>query len=91
MICTQCGAEIADKAIVCYRCGRATSDPARSTAPGPARPARVSLVAIASLLVLIVAGLFMGTASTGQVPRVVAWTLAGLGVIILGWRLLRRK
>jgi len=27
MICRQCGTEIADKALICYRCGRATTDP----------------------------------------------------------------
>jgi hypothetical protein len=28
MICTHCGTEIADKALVCYRCGHATAEPA---------------------------------------------------------------
>jgi len=32
MICRHCGTEIADKAIICYRCGRATTDP-RITPP----------------------------------------------------------
>jgi uncharacterized membrane protein YvbJ len=27
MICTHCGTEIADKALICYRCGHATSEP----------------------------------------------------------------
>ena len=27
MICTHCGTEIADKALICYRCGRATTEP----------------------------------------------------------------
>ncbi len=27
MICKSCGTEIADKALVCYRCGQATSEP----------------------------------------------------------------
>lgn len=27
MNCKQCGAEIADKALICYRCGRATTEP----------------------------------------------------------------
>jgi hypothetical protein len=27
MICRSCGTEIADKALVCYRCGQATSEP----------------------------------------------------------------
>jgi hypothetical protein len=27
MICKHCGTEIADKALICYRCGRATAEP----------------------------------------------------------------
>ncbi|MBI4266142.1 MAG: zinc-ribbon domain-containing protein [Acidobacteria bacterium] len=27
MICTRCGTEIADKALICYRCGHATTEP----------------------------------------------------------------
>jgi hypothetical protein len=32
MQCRNCGTEIADKALICYRCGRATTDP-RITPP----------------------------------------------------------
>jgi uncharacterized membrane protein YvbJ len=27
MTCTHCGTEIADKALICYRCGNATTEP----------------------------------------------------------------
>ena len=27
MKCTHCGTEIADKALICYRCGHATAEP----------------------------------------------------------------
>ena len=27
MICKNCGTEIADKALICYRCGKATAEP----------------------------------------------------------------
>ena len=27
MTCKHCGAEIADKALICYRCGNATTEP----------------------------------------------------------------
>jgi uncharacterized membrane protein YvbJ len=29
MVCRNCGTEIADKAIVCYRCGTGTAEPVR--------------------------------------------------------------
>jgi hypothetical protein len=56
MICKGCQTEIADKALICYRCGRATADP-RITPPSegsifdkPARsrwPLIVAVVAVA--------------------------------------------
>jgi hypothetical protein len=91
VICRQCGTEIADKAIVCYRCGRSTAEPVRPTGTRKTRPAGSSLISLAALVILVVAGLFMGTTATGQVPRVVAWVLSALGVLILLWRLLRRR
>lgn len=65
MICRACGTEIADKAIVCYRCGAATTDPVRQPPPGPskweAEPARRRrpLIPWLILLVLILIGLLV--------------------------------
>jgi len=56
MRCRTCGTEIADKAIVCYRCGAATASGGRrrrrSTAGGRAH-ALVVLALVAAGLVLI--------------------------------------
>lgn len=65
MICQSCGTEIADKAIVCYRCGAATTAPRRRR---PAAPSvrrvlamRLSLLAavtaIVTVAVLVLPGL----------------------------------
>jgi hypothetical protein len=57
MVCTHCGTEIADKALICYRCGNATTEPrvkppaARSLFERPRRSRR-PLVAIVILIVL---------------------------------------
>jgi len=37
MKCSSCGAEIADKAIVCYRCGTPTAMPTPAARPAPPR------------------------------------------------------
>jgi hypothetical protein len=37
MTCRSCSAEIADKAIVCYRCGTPTAEPVRRDVPAPRR------------------------------------------------------
>ena len=41
MICRKCNAKIADKAIVCYRCGTPTAEPAAITPPATGRPSVV--------------------------------------------------
>ena len=69
MICTHCGTEIADKALICYRCGNATSEP-RIKPPvegslfEPPRRSRTPLV-VAVLVVLLILALIVAWA-TGQ-------------------------
>lgn len=58
MICRNCGTEIADKAIVCYRCGTGTADPVRK--PAEIRPRRAGLIPIVILILLAVAAFFLG-------------------------------
>jgi uncharacterized membrane protein YvbJ len=59
MLCKHCGTEIADKALICYRCGNATTEP-RIKPPddGPLfnRPRR-SPVPMVLIVVLIVVAL----------------------------------
>jgi hypothetical protein len=92
MQCRQCGTEIADKALICYRCGTATTE-AKFKPPRPAarRPGVAALVSVLSLVLLVVAGLYMGTAAAGETPRAVGWIVAGLAVVILAIRLLLRR
>ena len=58
MICKYCGTEIADKALICYRCGNATTEPRiKPPAEGPLfeRPRRSRIpVVIAVLIVLAI-------------------------------------
>jgi hypothetical protein len=83
MTCTQCGTEIADRALVCYRCGRATSE-------SPARPVRAAtpsnrIPVVAALLVLALGAVYMSQAAAGEAPRVVSWSVAGLAAVVLVW------
>jgi hypothetical protein len=92
MICTQCGTEIADKAIVCYRCGAGTADPARK--PAPLKPGRTALSVVAAVLMVLLA-LYLGQASrTAADPGLLqtsAGILAGVALVVLIVRLLRRR
>jgi len=97
MICRNCGTEIADKAIVCYRCGAATTDPIR-------RPAQIqrrrggTLLPLVGLVVLILAGLYLGEASRisgswhAGFEVWVAWVvLLSVALVLVLLRHLRRR
>lgn len=93
MQCRKCGTEIADKAIVCYRCGTATTDPVRR----PARivPKRSPLLAFVSAAVLLLLALYLGQASrTAANPgplRLAAGLLVAAALVVLLVRTLRRR
>ena len=89
MICRHCKTEIADKALVCYRCGHATFD--AKVRPGQTPKRRSSIPVVAALLVLILAALFMSQAANGEAPRFISWIVAGLAAIVLVWQFWRRR
>ena len=91
MQCRNCGTEIADKAIVCYRCGVGTTEPVRKPAPLASRRTRPPLLAAVLALVLALAA-FAGAEASGYPKELdaAAIILAAVGVVILIARLLRR-
>jgi hypothetical protein len=57
LICKYCGTEIADKALICYKCGHATTEPRikppdESSLFDKPRRSRLPMVAIVVLIVL---------------------------------------
>jgi len=90
MTCGSCGATIADKAIVCYRCGAPTMVPATPAAKPPARRSP------AANLVLLVIGVAL-LAFSVMLPNEnwiarEATRLSGLALIILAaFRLIARR
>ena len=58
MRCRQCGTEIADKALICYRCGTATTE-ARFAPPPSRSPARRVVVGVVVLVLLILLALLL--------------------------------
>ena len=59
MLCAHCGTEIADKALICYRCGNATTEPrVKPPAEGPLfdrpRRARMPMTTIVILVILLI-------------------------------------
>lgn len=91
MQCRNCGTEIADKALICYRCGTATTEP-RVKPPASRRggpPSRAPLVL--GLAVLLVAALLMWQVVTDQVPPEVGYILSAVGGLAIVWHLLQRR
>ncbi len=93
MKCRNCGTEIADKAIVCYRCGTSTTDPVR--APAPLKPRRSPLFSFALAVLLVLLALYLGQASrTAANPerwQTVAGVLLAAAVVIVLLRIIRRR
>jgi hypothetical protein len=95
MRCRNCGTEIADKAIVCYRCGTGTTDPVRKPPPisagGGAWPpllaAILPLVLALSLIVIVLSG----SSAHPKAMTSASEVLAGFGALLLIARLLRRR
>ena len=92
MKCRQCGTEIADKAIVCYRCGTATTE-AKFKAP-PARKGWSSINLVSSVLavaLLALAALYMQRFVTVGAPNTLRWLMVVLAAAIVALRVIGRR
>jgi hypothetical protein len=93
MQCRQCGTEIADKAIVCFRCGASTTDPIRKAVPIAPRRSPWLLAAVVVVLVLVALsfGQMSRTAADPELPRLAAGLALGAAVVVLFVGILRRR
>jgi hypothetical protein len=89
MLCQNCGTEIADKAIVCFRCGQATVAAVRK--PAPPRSRLRGLLSLVALLLLVLAALFLGQAGTIDVPVEVRYGVMAVAIALLVWRFAARR
>jgi hypothetical protein len=90
MKCRSCHAEIADKAIVCYRCGTPTADlqpvPRTPTPRGVDWPPIVVLI-----VVLALAAWTIPMTTPGTIARIGAWIVAlTVLLIVVQWQRRRR-
>ena len=91
MRCTQCGTEIADKALICFRCGKATTDPvfkppAASRRRGSPAGLVWEIVGLAMVAVLVLFALVLGRQPAAQTPRLIVWIAAGIAAVVVARR-----
>lgn len=93
MQCRNCGAEIAAKALICYKCGAPTSDAKYQPAPiGRRGGSRASLIAtVLAMALLVLLALYMGRLSTGGAPHYVTWAAVGVAVLVVALRAYARR
>ena len=93
MQCRQCGTEIADKAIICFRCGAGTSDPVRKAVV--VKPRRSPFLTAGTLIVLLLLALYMGqvsrTAADPEIPQLAAGLALGAALVVLVLGFFRRR
>jgi hypothetical protein len=91
VICRNCGTEIADKALICYRCGTATSEPKHR--PPAARPSTgLSRITLGlTLLLALILVVYVARASLGETPTPIGWAATILAVALLVLRVVARR
>ena len=88
MNCRSCGTEIADKALICFRCGAATTDPVRRpyVKKGPSLP-----LAVFGLLLTGV-GIVVAVVTPGVTPvDAAAAAIAAVGLGTMGTAFFRKR
>ena len=91
MKCRQCGSEIADKAIVCYRCGTATTE-AKYKAPVGRKSSPVNLVVnVLALILLVLFALYMERMVTVGAPVALRWLIVAGAAVLVAIRLAARR
>jgi hypothetical protein len=92
MNCRQCGTEIAAKALICYKCGAATTDPVYQP-PSSGRPrSRIGLiVTFAALVLLAIVAVVLARSTPNGVPPAVTYIVAGAAIVIVALRAYARR
>ena len=91
MKCRQCGTDIAEKALICYKCGTATTEAKHAPVPISERRRTPAFALLVALIVLLL-GVYIGETGTTATIRTSGWSVAVAAVVALAaWRGLRRS
>ena len=90
MLCKNCNSEIDDKALVCFRCGYATSE--RKVEPvvltedrDQSRP-QTWIPLVLAIVFIAVSGFFMTELAGGVPPVPMVWLMLAMAGGLLAWR-----
>jgi len=88
MKCRQCGTDIAEKALICYKCGTATTEARHAPVPIAERRRPPAFALLVSLIVLLLLGVYIGETGTTAAIRTSGWSVAAAAALGLAGRLL---
>jgi uncharacterized membrane protein YvbJ len=91
MNCRQCGTRIADKALICYKCGTATTEAKYAPVPLSRRPSLVTIAILVVLAILVFLGVYTGATGNSDTARTVGWVVTAVSVLLLAVVVLRRR
>ena len=92
MQCRNCGAQIADKALICYRCGTATTEAKYQPARLSRSSSRAGLVAtVIALALIVVLFVVMGRVASGETSQYVRVAAVVVAIAIVGLRAYARR
>ena len=92
MQCRSCGTEIADKALICYKCGTATTEAKYQPAALPSASSRSGLLpTVIAIAILVAATLYVERFSRAGSQQWVTYVAVGAAVIIIGIRAYARR
>ena len=92
MNCRQCGTEIADKALICYKCGAPTTDPVHQP-PSSTRPRSRAALVVTFIALLLLAGIavVMARSAPSGTPPAVTYIVAAVAIVIVALRAYARR
>ena len=93
MRCREGGTEIADKALICYKCGAGTTEP--TFKPPAAKPNTSWLTFVVSALalgLLVILAIYLGRVqSGGATSGSIRWVIVGVAVVVVVLRAIGRR
>jgi hypothetical protein len=92
MQCRSCGTEIAAKALICYKCGTATTEAKYQPAPLPRGSSRSGLVpTVIAVAILVAVTLYVERVSGSGSQQWVTYVAVAAAVVIIGIRAYARR